>query len=92
VGILINIIDIGFAALLFGAALAFGLGAKTAVSNILATFYVRKMYKVGDQVKIDDIQGKIAKIDDTSVVIDTQAGQVIVPAKNFSESKSFLIN
>lgn len=92
VGILINMINIGLAALLFGSALAFGLGAKTAVSNILATFYVRKMYKVGDQVQIDDIQGRIAKIDDASVVIDTQAGQMIVPAKTFGESKSFLIN
>lgn len=90
--ILINMINIGLAALLFGSALAFGLGARTSVSNILGTFYVRKMYKVGDQVKIDDIQGRIAKIDATSVVIDTQTGQVIVPAKIFGESKSFLIS
>lgn len=91
VAILINIINIGLAALLFGSALAFGLGARTAVSNILSTFYVRKMFKVGDKIKIDDIEGRITKIDDNSVVIDTQAGQAIIPSKLFSESKSFLI-
>lgn len=91
VTILTNLIDIVLAALLFGAALAFGLGARTSVSNILAAFYVRKMFKVGDQVKIDDIQGKITKIDATSVVLDTKTGQTIVPAKIFNESKSLLI-
>ncbi|NND09229.1 MAG: mechanosensitive ion channel [Saprospiraceae bacterium] len=92
VAILVNMINIGLAALLFGAALAFGLGARTAMSNILATFYIRKRFKAGDQVKIEDIQGRVTSIDGTYVVIDTQEGQVVVPAKNFSESKSILIN
>lgn len=91
VAILINIINIVLAALLFGAAFAFGLGARTAISNILGSFYVRKIFKVGDQIKIDEIQGRIAKIDVTSVIIDTSSGQVMVPTKTFSESKSFLI-
>lgn len=92
VDILINMVNIVLTALLFGAVFAFGLGARTAVSNILATFYVRKMYKVGQEVEIDGIQGRIARINDTSVVIETQTSQVIVPAKIFSESKSILIN
>lgn len=92
VDILIDMVNIVLTALLFGAAFAFGMGARTSVSNILATFYVRKMYKVGQEVQIDGIQGRIAKINDTSVVIDTETGQVIVPSKSFSESKSTLIN
>ena len=35
------------AALLFGAALAFGLGARTSISNILASYYLQKKYRVG---------------------------------------------
>lgn len=49
---LINIIDIVLAAVLFGAALAFGLGARTSISNILAIFYVRKTFKEGFQLSI----------------------------------------
>lgn len=91
VAILINIIDICLAAILFAAALTFALGAKTEVSNILATFYVRKKFKMGDQVKIGDVQGKIARIDNTFVVIEIPTGQVIIPSKSFSETQSFLI-
>lgn len=88
---LINIIDIVLAAMLFGAALAFGLGARTSVSNILASFYVRKMYKVGDRIQVGKIKGTISKIDFTIVVLENDTGQVIIPAKVFNESKSFLI-
>jgi small-conductance mechanosensitive channel len=89
---LINIIDIVLAALLFGASLAFGLGARTSVSNILAAFYVRKIYKVGDLVQVGETKGIITKIDATTVFLENENGQVIIPAKEFNESKSFLIN
>ena len=91
VSFLISLINIIIAALLFGASLAFGLGAKTVVSNILAVFYVRKMYKVGDHIKIGEIQGRISKINTTAVVLDTEEGQVVIPAKEFNEYKSLLI-
>ncbi|NJC27422.1 mechanosensitive ion channel family protein [Neolewinella antarctica] len=87
----INIINIILAALLFGAALAFGLGARTSISNILATFYVRKMYKEGDEIRIGDLEGKITKIDTTAVVLETKLGQCNVPAKAFNESTSLLL-
>lgn len=91
ISFLINIINIIIAALLFGAALAFGLGAKTIVSNILAAYYVRKLYKTGDYIKIGDIQGRIARIEATFIVVDTEEGQVTIPAKDFNETKSFLV-
>ena len=88
---LINIIDIILAALLFGGGLAFGLGARTSVSNILAAFYVRKMYKEGDEIQIGKARGKIIKIDLTNVILNSENGQVNIPAKEFNETKSFLI-
>jgi len=91
ISFLITLISILLATLLFGAALAFGLGAKSIVSNILASFYVRKMYKVGDLVRIHDVEGHISKIDATSVVIDTATGQVVVPAKEFNNHQSVLL-
>jgi len=88
---LIDIIDIIIASMLFATALAFGLGARTSVSNILAAFYVRKRYKIGDRVKIGKIEGIITKIDVTMVVVETEAGQFSVPAKEFNENISALI-
>lgn len=91
VAFLINLIDICLAALFFGAALAFGLGSRAAVSNILATFYVRKFYKEGDLIRIGEIEGRIAKIESTAVLLDTERGRYAVPAKEFNETKSLLI-
>ena len=91
VSFLVHVIDIVLAGLLFGAALAFGLGAKTSISNILAAFYVRKTYKEGDEIQIGEIRGTIIKIDTRSVVLDSEMGIVTIPAKEFNENKSYLI-
>jgi small-conductance mechanosensitive channel len=91
IAFLTQLVSILLAALLFGAAVAFGLGAKTSVSNILSSFYIHKIYKEGDHVKISDIEGRIIKIGTTSVVLETKTGQVTIPAKEFSEVKSVLI-
>jgi hypothetical protein len=88
---LINLINIILAASLFGAAIAFGLGARTSIGNILAAFYVRKFYKEGDHVKIGEIEGRITKIEATFVSLDAEAGQFNIPAKEFNEKKSLLI-
>lgn len=88
---LINLISIVLAALLFGASLAFGLGARTSISNILAAFYVRKLYKDGDYVKVGEAEGRIKKIDATFVLLDTDAGDLAIPAKVFNEVQSVLI-
>ncbi len=89
---LVNIINIVLATLFFGASLAFGLGARTSVSNILASYYVRKTYKAGDLVEIGSIKGTISKIESTQVVLENETGQIFVPAKTFNESTSLLIS
>ncbi|MDT7829288.1 mechanosensitive ion channel [Pricia sp. S334] len=91
ISILKDVIVIILAALLFGAALAFGLGAQTSISNILSSFYVRKMYSVGDQIRIGKTSGKILSINTNSVILENGKGQVTIPTKEFNESKSYLI-
>ncbi len=88
---LIQMMNIIMASLFFAAAFAFGLGAKTSVSNILASFYIRKMYKVGDNVRIGSVEGVIAKIDATVVKIDTEKEVYFIPSKTFNETQSVLI-
>lgn len=89
---LTNLVTIVIAALLFGAALAFGIGASTSVSNILGSFYLQKSYKEGNRVRIANIEGIIVKISPTEVHIKTKSGRVIVPAKTFNEAQSELLN
>lgn len=89
---LTNLIYILLATLLLGAALAFGNGAKTSVSNILASYYINRTFKVGNIIRIGEHEGKILKISSTSVVLETESGEVIIPSKEFNEKKSILIN
>jgi hypothetical protein len=92
VNFLINISDIVLAALLFGAALAFGLGARDSVSNILASCYVRKMYKAGDYIQVGAVKGTIVKIDSTHVLLENETGQLSIPSKSFNQRNSSLIS
>lgn len=76
---------------LAGAALAFGLGARTAVGNIVAAYYVTQMYRVGQTVRVGLIEGRILRATSTALILDTKDGQVHVPASVFSEQPSILV-
>jgi small-conductance mechanosensitive channel len=89
--ILIGIIDIVLAAILFGAAIAFGFGAKTSISNILACYYLRSRYQIGERIRIDNLEGQILEFTSTSLILDTNEGQITIPAKKFNEESSLLI-
>ena len=79
------------AAVLGGAALAFGLGSRTAVSNIIAAYHLLQLYDVGQRVRIAGFEGRILSVTPTLVVLDTEGGRVAVPAKLFSEQVSVLL-
>ena len=84
-------ITVVIAALIGGAALAFGLGSRTTVSNIIAAHYLRQIYRVGQTVRIHEVRGTITEITPTAVILDAPEGRVIVPAKDFSEVTSVLV-
>lgn len=77
---------------LLAGALAFGLGAQTMVRNILACHYTQKLYRVGNVIEIDGVRGTIVKITGTFIVIETHDGQVAIPAQEFTEKRSMLVN
>lgn len=74
-----------------GAALAFGIGARSSVSNILASHYLQRIYKVGDEIRVDGQEGRIVTITPLAVIIDSTEGQACVPAQAFNEASSVLL-
>jgi len=78
-------------AVLGGATLAFGLGSRTVVSNIVAVFYLLKTYRVGQVVRIGEIEGPIVEITETGVLIASAEGRVLVPGSRFSHDTSTLV-
>jgi small-conductance mechanosensitive channel len=78
-------------AVLGGATLAFGLGSRIAVSNIVAVFYLLKTYRIGQVVRIGEVEGEIVAITQTGVLIATPQGRALVPGSRFSEETSTLV-
>lgn len=84
-------IAIVIGSLVGAAALAFGLGARTAVSNIIASHYLRQIYREGHTIRIGEAQGKISEITNTVVILENSNERLVVPAKEFSEKTSVLL-
>jgi small-conductance mechanosensitive channel len=89
--VLIIMLAIVFATTFGGAALAFGLGARTTVGNIIAARYVKRGYAVGNTVRIGDIEGQISEITETAVILDSAETRAMIPAEQFAEHASLLI-
>lgn len=89
--ILISLAITLLAGIVFAAALSFALGARTTTANIIAAHYLRRVYRVGDHVRISEIEGIITDIGATWVCVETDEGYVNVPAKQFNSSISMRI-
>jgi hypothetical protein len=91
IALLTAVFSVAVAALLGGFALAFGLGARTAISNIIGSHYVRQTFEVGQMARIGDVEGTIVELTATAVVLEVPDGRAIVPAKQFGEMTSELV-
>lgn len=87
-----SLLMIVLASLLGGAALAFGLGSRGVVENILSGHYVRQLYEVGNLVRIDGIEGRVLRLTPTAVVLSTDDGEMVVPAQEFTRIRSMRIS
>lgn len=68
-----------------GLMLAFALGARQHVANLLASRELNRL-SVGDRVRVGDIEGTITGIHDTGADIATEQGIVAVPGALFASS------
>ena len=87
----ITILAVVVGAVLGGLAIAFGIGARRLVSNLLGVRYLNRNYQVGERIKIDEFEGTILEIASVAVVLDADQGRVTIPAKLFSEQPSILV-
>ena len=84
VAFLVQLTTVTAAAVFGGIALVFALGTRQHLANLIGAHYARKHYAPGDFVKIGAYQGRIVEIVDGCVFLETDAGDVSVPAQNFS--------
>jgi small-conductance mechanosensitive channel len=85
---LTTLIAVVLGGFLLTAAIAFGLGSRHMINNIIAGHFTGKIYQVGHRVEIDGTRGTILKIEAGFIIIETQEGEVSIPASDFLEKQS----
>lgn len=73
---LVTALSMAGAALAFG--LSFGLGSRSLVSNILAGFYVRRLFAPGSEVEIGGRRGTVTAVSTTSTILEDDGTEVVL--------------
>lgn len=85
------VIAVALAVVLIGFSLAFGLGARGLVANLIGTHYLRRQFQPGARVRLGDVEGEVLEITPTSVVLETDEGRAHIPSRLFGEQVSVLV-
>jgi len=87
-----TMIAIVLGVVLAGFSLAFGLGARQSVANLIAARSLRRHFALGQRARFGSIEGEIVEFTPTSVILSTLEGRVHVPASQFDEQASMLLS
>jgi len=90
--IVIMILAIALAGTLGGLSIAFGLGARSYVSNLIGAHYLGRDYQEGERIRINNIEGTILEITSVAVILETGEGRLTVPARVFAEEAVLLLS
>lgn len=66
-------------------ALTFGLGTRDITRNLVAGFYARKLFEVGEEIEVHNVKGTLGGITPLHVVIETEQGLQTLPNGVFLE-------
>jgi hypothetical protein len=67
--------------LMLALVLAFGLGARDYVRNLIGARQARHFLQPGIRVRIGELEGEVLEISDTHVALDTTTGRTLLPAR-----------
>jgi hypothetical protein len=87
----IMVLAIILASLLGGLAIAFGLGARTYVSNLIGARHLGPDFQNGVRIRFGDTVGTIAQLTPIAVVLETEEGRQIIPAARFMETPTLIL-
>ncbi len=58
----------------------------------MSSFYSKNKFSEGQEIEISGVKGKIIKIDNTSLILDTNGSQTIFPLKVLQSEKVTIFN
>ncbi|MEQ9439608.1 MAG: mechanosensitive ion channel [Cyclobacteriaceae bacterium] len=74
-------------ALVGAVAISFAIASRHVLENILASFYSRRNFAVGDKIRLDTIEGEIVQMDSVSVVVKTGTTEMVFPTRSLIEER-----
>ncbi|MBZ0269045.1 mechanosensitive ion channel [bacterium] len=81
-----TVVIISLSGLAAGLALSFGFGSRDSTRNLMAGFYARKSFRVGDEIRIGEIEGRLSAISATRALVETEDGRIVsVPNRRLAE-------
>lgn len=80
-------ISILIAGIIISGALAYGLAAVDIMGNILAIFFAKKTFAVGQYVRVGDVEGQIIEINSVNITLAQKGKRIVIPAKQFSKER-----
>jgi hypothetical protein len=78
---LIALFSVAIGAVCIGFSIAFGLGAREHVSDLIGARAARRELRAGQTVQIGDMLGEVVEITSTHIALDTARGKALVPAR-----------
>ncbi|PSR12606.1 MAG: hypothetical protein DA408_14675 [Bacteroidetes bacterium] len=82
-----NNISIVLAGVILAFSIGYGLASKSLMSNMLAAYYNKDRFEIGDDITIDGQRGKVIGIDNTTLSLRVTEGEVIVPLSKLSDNQ-----
>jgi len=78
--------------ILIGFSIAFGLGARDHVSNLIGARTARRKLRPGLTVRIGNIEGEVLEVTSTQIAIETVEGRALVPGRMAEERDIFILS
>ena len=89
---LVALFAVSIGAIFVGFSIAFGLGSRDYVSNLIGARTARQKIKPGSTVRIGEIEGEVLEITQTQIALDTADGRTLVPARLTDESAILIVS
>jgi small-conductance mechanosensitive channel len=76
---------VGAVALAFS--FGYGLASRDLISNYLAGYYNKNKIRIGDDIRVIGVRGKVVMIDSTSLILQTPERAIIIPLNKLTTEK-----
>lgn len=80
-------ISIIIAGIVLAFAIGYGLASKDVMANIVASFYSKDVFQVGQKVTIEGVTGIVNEVSKSSLILKTDTGKVLFPLSQATNTK-----